>query len=342
MATRLHRRTLLAAAASSLLSSALEAHGKRDATADAPSLVVAGPAAGEAADWARLLLPAFDQGLMAGGPGGPGRMRVRFWGGQDGVTGLNQFEARVPPGGQDALVFPGSALMAWLIGDPRVAFDGSRLWPLLARVSPGVLMLRGALRARRGPVRLAMAPWSEQALAGFLGLDLLRVATEPVAAPGMEAALQQSVDAVFLHGADVPARCRALVEGGLTPLFAVGSVSPAGMPCRDPAFADVPTLPELLASSGGMNSPAIWSAVAAASVMDLALALPALSSGACVTRWRHAATAAAAETQTLEAGRGMRLLTDGQAAAAVAAVSIDGPSQIALRRWAATRLRDRG
>jgi hypothetical protein len=341
----------MAAAVGSVLSPALEAHGRRDATADAPSLVVAGPAAGEAADWARLLLPAFDRGLMEGGPDGPGRIRVRFWGGQDGVTGLNQFEARVPPGGQDALVFPGSALMAWLIGDPRVAFDGSRLWPLLTRVSPGVLMLRGALRARRGPVRLAMAPWSEQALAGFLGLDLLQVATEPVAAPGMEAALQQSVDAVFLHGADVPARCRALVQGGLAPLFAVGSVSAAGVACRDPAFADVPTLPELLAGSGGAGqpvssppfwSPAVWSAVAAASVMDLALALPALSSGACVTRWRHAATAAAAETQTLEAGRGMRLLTDGQAAAAAAAVQIDAPSQIALRRWAATRLRDRG
>lgn len=342
MGARLHRRTLLAAATSAALSPAVEAHGRHDKAppqADAPSLVVAGPAAGEAADWARLLLPTLDRGLMAAGPG---RMQVRFWGGQDGVTGLNQFEARVLPGGQDALVFPGSALMAWLIGDPRVAFDGSRLWPLLARVSPGVLMLRGALRARRGPVRLAMSPWSEQALAGFLGLDLLQVATEPVAAPGMEAALQQSVDAVFLHGADVPARCRALSESGLAPVFAVGSMSAAGMPSRDPAFADIPTLPELLAGSGGIMCPAVWSAVAAASVIDLALALPALSSGACVTRWRHAAAAAAADSRTLEAGRGMRLLTDSQAAAAAAAVQIDAPSQILLRRWVATRLRDRG
>jgi hypothetical protein len=292
------------------------------------------------ADWARSLMPVIDQSL--GGGAERGRLRLRCWGGQDGVTGLNQFEARVPPGGQDALVFPGSALMAWLVGDPRVAFDGGRLSPLLARVSPGVLMLRGTLRARRGPVRLAMAPWSGQALAGFLGLDLLQVATEPVAAPGMEAALQQSVDAVFLHGTDVPARCRALAEGGLAPVFAVGSVSADGMPCRDPEFADVPTLPELLAGSGGVPRPAVWSAVAAASVIDLALVLPALSSGACVTRWRHAAAAAAGADQALEAGHGLRLLTDSAAAAAAAAVQIDAPSQIVLRRWVAARLKARG
>jgi hypothetical protein len=271
-----------------------------------------------------------------------GAIGVRYWGGHDGVTGMNQFEARIFPGGQDALVFPGSALMAWLVGDPRVAFDTGRLLPLLARVSPGVLMLRGRLRARRGPVRLAMAPWSEPALAGFLGLDLLQVEAEPVAAPGVEAAMQHSVDAVFLHGADVPARSSALSEAGLTPLFTVGSLTAQGVACRDPAFAEVPTLPELLAVSSAGPPPTAWSAVASASVLDLALALPALSTGAGVARWRHTVAAAAVADRSQESARGLRLLNDTQAAAAVTRVQMDIASQIELRRWVATRLPVRG
>jgi hypothetical protein len=323
MQARLSRRSILAASA--LLAPACRAWARHVASdAGSPSLVIAGPPASEAADWGRSLVPALSARPMP----------MRYWGGQDGVTGLNQFEARVFPGGQDALVFPGSALMAWLVGDPRVAFDASRLLPLLARVSPGVLMLRGALHARRGPVRVAMPPWSEQSLAGFLGLDLLRVAAEPVPAPAMEAAVQHAVDAVFLHGADVPARSRALSEAGLAPVFAVGCLTAQGMPCRDPEFAGVPTLPELLAAA---PVPALWPAVAAASVLDLALALPALSTGASVALWRHAAAAAAGQDRS--EARGLRLLSDSQAAASVAAVQMDASSQIALRRWVATKLR---
>jgi hypothetical protein len=186
---------------------------------------------------------------------------------------------------------------------------------------------------------MAMAPWSEQALAGFLGLDLLQVDAEPVAAPGMEAAMQHAVDAVFLHGADVPARSRALSAAGLAPLFAVGSVTAQGVACRDPEFAGVPTLPELLAGSGGVPLPTLWSAVASASVLDLALALPALSTGARVARWRRTVAAVADTDRALEAARGLRLLNDSQAAAALASVQMDAPSQIELRRWVAARLR---
>lgn len=328
MQARLSRRSMLASSA--LLAPACHAWARRVAAdTESPSLVIAGPPVSEAADWGRSLVPA-----LSARP-----MRVLYWGGQDGVTGLNQFEARIFPGGQDALVFPGSALMAWLVGDPRVAFDGSRLLPLLARVSPGVLMLRGALHARRGPVRLAMPPSSAPSLAGFLGLDLLKVAAEPVAAPAMEAAVQHAVDAVFLHGADVPARSSSLAQAGFQPVFAVGCLTAQGVSCRDPAFADVPTLPELLAGAGAGPMAAVWPAVASASVLDLALALPALSTGAGVALWRHAAAAAAAADENRATAHDLRLLEDSQAAAAVAAVQMDAAGQIALRRWVATRLR---
>jgi len=340
------RRRVLAAAASAWLAPLCQANARRTiatlTAGDGPSLVVAGPAASEAAEWTRSLLPALSSARGTDDLTGMGAMRVRYWGGHDGVTGLNQFEARIFPGGQDALVFPGSALMAWLVGDPRVAFDTGRLLPLLARVSPGVLMLRGRLRARQSPVRLAMAPGSGPALAGFLGLDLLQVDAEPVAAPGVEAAMQHSVDAVFLHGADVPARSKALSEAGLTPLFTVGSLTAQGVACRDPAFSEVPTLPELLAGSTAGRPPTAWSAVASASVLDLALALPALSTGAGVARWRHTVAAAAAADRSQESSRGLRLLNDTQAAAAFTRVQIDTQGQMELRRWVATRLPVRG
>ncbi len=302
-----------------------------DPSNDTPSLVVAGPALSEAAAWARSLRPALSGALLPAG-----LLRLRFWGGRDGVTGLNQFEARVLPGGQDALIYPGSAFMAWLIGDSRVVFDGGHLLPLLARVGPGVLMLRGALHGRRAPIRVSVT--ADQALAGFLGLDLLQVAAEPVAAPAAEAVFGHAVDAVFLHGADVRQRSQVLVEAGLSPAFAVGSRNDQGVLRRDPDFSAVPTLPELLGGRARAHLGAMWSAVAAASVLDVALALPSLSSAAAVARWRRACDVAEAEDQAGDASRGLRVLSGVQAADAAAAMQPDGAAQVELRRWAASRL----
>ncbi len=337
----LRRRALLGAAAAwpAFGAAGVFAGGARAETAlatdpsnDTPALVVAGPASSEAADWARSLRPALSGALLHAG-----RLRLRFWGGRDGVTGLNQFEARVLPGGQDALIYPGSACMAWLMGDSRVAFDSGQLLPLLARVSPGVLMLRGSLHGRRAPVRVSVT--ADQALAGFLGLDLLQVAAEPVAAPAAEAVFAHAVDAVFLHGPDVQQRCQVLVEAGLAPVFAVGSGNDRGGVRRDPDFSTVPTLPELLGSRARAHLAGMWSAVAAASVLDAALALPSLSSAAAVARWRRACDVAEADDEASDANRGLRVLSGAQAADAAAAMQPDGAAQVELRRWAASRLR---
>ena len=314
-----------------------------DGGSPTPSLIAAGPPRSEAADFARLLLAPLDSSLSSEAGAGSGRLTLRFWGGQDGVTGLNQFQARVLPGDQGALIYPGSALMASLIGDPRAAVDGAPLLPMLARVGPGLLMLRGPLRARKGPVRVAVSHLAEPSLAGVLGLDLLQVSAEPVAAPGIDAAFQHAVDAVFLHGADVPARSMALSAAGLSPVFAVGCQE---APWRDPSFAGVPSLPELLGHSAGATlAPTmsrVWNAVSAASVLDTALAVPALTPSAALARWRNACIAAAATLGTREAARGLELLTGDPAVSAASPIQIDPAGQIALRRWAITRLRQQG
>jgi hypothetical protein len=61
-----------------------------------------------------------------------------------------------------------------------------------------------------------------------------------------------------------------------------------------------------------------------------------------VSRWRGACAAAASALAAEEASKGLRLLIADQAALAAASAEIDPAGQIALRRWAATRLRAPG
>lgn len=274
----------------------------------------------------------------------PGKLRLRFVGGQDGVTGANQFEAQPDTSSsldtQDALLLPGSAALAWLAGDSRVRFDATRLIPLLASVSPGVMMARSA----GGPavLRVACAGATEAGMAGLLGLDLLGIPAR-AAAPMQDHAMAVRdglVDAVFLRGSGVPANRAALQATGLSPCFAVG-LGEDGM-IRDPALADVPTLAALMAGRPRADAAlmAAWRAAASASVLDMALALPALSLPASVSRWRLAClgTLASPDVQAEARGRAVRLLAGPGCSAAMADAAADGAAQLALRRWMTTRL----
>jgi hypothetical protein len=108
--------------------------------ADGPIIAVAGPPRSEAAQWADLLCSPLAP-LAA-----PGELRVCYLGGRDGVTGTNIFDARALPDGRAALLFPGGAALAWLVGDTRVRFDASGLSPQLAAVGSGVVCARGGMR----------------------------------------------------------------------------------------------------------------------------------------------------------------------------------------------------
>ena len=90
-------------------------------------LIIAGPPQGRLDRWADLLVPALGRAMPSAfaRPAMPPLMRSAV-GGVDGVTGANQFEARISPDGGTALLLPGSAAMAWLVGDPRAQFDAAR------------------------------------------------------------------------------------------------------------------------------------------------------------------------------------------------------------------------
>ena len=185
---RLQRRTLFSLAGASLfsrpgnvrLAAAAGTTGQASATILAtpmhdqgPALNVAGPRDGDLAALARLLATPLAAGLMLGG-----QLNVRYGGGIDGVTGVNQFDARAAPDGREALLFPGSVAVGWLLGDRPVRFDCAHVLPLMAALGPGVLMVRGALPvpgAARAPLRLAGGIDQGGSLVALLGLDLLGI-----------------------------------------------------------------------------------------------------------------------------------------------------------------------
>lgn len=287
--------------------------------ADGAALVVAGPENSDAARWAGRLGPDLAEALDEPA------LSLRFWGGQDGVTGLNRFAAWAAPDGSTALVFPGGAALKGLAGDQRLHADAFRLIPVLAVRGPALVLAR---RTGSVPVRVACPGDPRTALAALLGLDLLGVAAVPAPCAGDEVAAVAAniADAAFLHGEHVAARAAVLREAGLAPLFAL----PAPDGGRDPDFPNVPTLRERLPRAPRLVALArAWEAVATASATHLVLALPALTHAGAVARWRQAARAAAPATA------GLVVASAAEAAVALAGMRADAEAQLSLRQWLA-------
>jgi hypothetical protein len=251
------------------------------------------------------------------------------------------FDARALPDGRAALLFPGGAALAWLVGDTRVRFDAARLLPMLAAVSAGVLCTRDGARGLTGrPLRLGCDAMVAPALTVLMALDMLGVQVRPVlAAPGcVEAAQRGEVDAVFARGLDMPAHLASLRQAGLVPVFSVSFPHPA---LAAPATPELPDLATMLGGTPASNHPllAAWRAVTAASLLDAVLALPRLCPDASLARWRGACDQARA-TNAL-ANRlpvNMRLLIGNESAAAFGTVMANSATQDALHDWMADRL----
>jgi hypothetical protein len=324
----------------------LAANSARPACADQPfedgaTLLVAGAERGRLDRLAALLAAPLCRGL----PAGTG-LRRQLAGGDDGVTGANQFEARVAPDGRTVLLLPGAAPLAWLAGDPRARFDAARWVPVMAGWTPGIVMSRVSLGALPAGARLRIAAADPAGpdLAALLGLDLLRIEAVPSFHidnfPAARAALAaHSVDAVFLHGENVPREAGLLAQGGLQPLFALGVPDESGGTARDPLFADVPTLTELLlgvpGGGGGLLHTA-WRAAAAAAQLDFALVLPQMTPAAMVALWRRAGAGAVASPEFQpEFSEGVRATV--APAATTASLATDAPAMLELRRWLADR-----
>ncbi len=303
---------------------------------NAPTIIVAGPDESDTGLWARRLQPALAQGLADGLVAGKG-LRLRYVGGQDGVTGANQFDARAALDGTEALLFPGCVAIPSLAGDSRVRFEGGHMLPLLAAVSPGVVMLRQADPARRpGVVRVACRGGPDAGAVALLGLDLLGVPAMKVAAApdAFGAAMGGAADAVLVAGPHAVPQMRALAGAGFRPGFAVGTAW--SLP-----VAAAPDLLTLLPAARRRADPlvAAWQAMGAACATPLALALPHMTPADAVAKWRRACAYSLRDAEVQAAAAGcLRLVAEDEAAHMVAAARGDAAAQAALRGWLDARL----
>ena len=309
------------------------------------TILVAGPDGGRLGRWGEAIETALGAGLPPGT-----KVQTTCSGGVDGVTGANQFEARVQPDGGTVLLVPGAAALDWLVGDPRAHFDVAHWVPIMAGVTPGIIMARPAA-TRPGADRIvrvaASGPVGPQ-LPALLGLDLLgmRVApvfglVEPEAAHA--AFVADKADAVLVCGQNAPQQVAALRQAGGEALVVLGAVDASGTPGRDPAFPEVPTLAELYTERHrtkpfGARYDA-WRAAAAAAQLAFGLVLPRLTSAALVALWRAAASHAIEqpEVRALADSFAVRPLEGVAAAAAMTGIAVDPAALLELRGWLATR-----
>jgi hypothetical protein len=331
------RRTMLGLGAAMLAGAAATTTFPEGAT-----LLVAGPSGSTVDLWAEWLEPTL-QRVLAPKAG----LHRDLVGGLDGVTGANQFEARIAPDGTTALLLPGAAAMAWLVGDPRARFDAARWVPALAGVTPSLVVSRISIARilAATPLRIAASGPAGPDLPALLALDLLGANWSPVfglnEATARKALAQGAVDAVCLHGHRVAETARDLAAIGTPPIFTFGMVDETGQPQRDPAFAEVPDATELLGAPLPEDQlRSAWRATVVAGQLEIALVLPRLTPAAMVALWRRAC-AQAVESDMVQAQAapiGVRPLPAPAATATTAAVTADAAALLALRHWLATRL----
>ena len=313
---------------------------------DGVTLLVAGPEGGTLCHWGEAVGAALGQAL----PASP-KVRTNCAGGTDGVTGANQFEARVPPDGTTVLLTPGSAALDWLAGDPRTHFDAGRWVPVMAGITSAIVVAQqGILPLKPGrTVRVAASGPVGPQLPAMLAFDGMGVHMVPVFGlieqdAAIAAFTAGKVDAVLACGTNVPQQVARLRAAGGQPLFCLGGTSGANTPIRDARFGELPTWAELHQSLHG-TAPSgprydAYRAVAAATQLEFGLVLSQLTSAAMVALWRRAGEQAITtqSVQMLAKSSAVHPLDGVAAAAATASVAADTAALIDLRGWLSNRL----
>jgi hypothetical protein len=311
---------------------------------DGATLLVAGPDGGHLDQWGRLLAPGLSRSL----PPGTG-VRLTTAGAADGVTGANQFDARVAPDGSTLLLAPGEAVLAWLVGDPRAKFDVGGWAAVLVGLTPSIVVGRVAAQTLRSghPTRVAASGIEGPDLALLLGVELLGARAVPVAgvtAATLPAALAHGrVDLALVRGEQVPARVAALAAVGARPIFSIGAADHAGAPARDTVFPELPFLEELYTRLHGRQPAGPlyrgWRAAAVASRLTFGLVLGDLTPAAMVALWRRAGSDAAGSLDfgLVAAAANLQALPGPAASSGTAAIAADMAALLALRQWLNSR-----
>jgi hypothetical protein len=289
-----------------------------------PSLLVAGPVGSRIDHWADVIASPLGQKLLGGG--------ALVWenvGGADGVTGINQFQARTSPDGATALLLPGAALLAWLVGDTRARFDAGGWAPLWGGMTEAIVAAREPLAPGRA-VRFAVQSLSGPELEALLAFELMGIEAVPIQMSAANALRRADIDAVYLRGTAVQATPGVLAGLGWRPAFAFSRMR-----------ADVPLAQELFLPSrvGDWNLVAAFQAVCAAASLEMALVLPAVVPATVLAWWRRGCDQLDDESAVRAAAAAAALHpTDaGQLATQLASVALDTNAMLSLRALLADR-----
>lgn len=312
-------------------------------------ILVGGPPGDRLDRWGRACALGMQKGLTGGSA-----IDVTPAGGLDGVTAANRFQALIIPDGRTAALLPPEALIAFLVGDPRVHYQPGGWVPVLAGVSAPVLVLRGgtARLAHGGPIRFAASSLSSPDIAGLLALARLGVTATPVLGlRGMEtvgrAFAAGEVDAALLAGEDIPADMGSLAAYDAKPICRIAA-GPSGIGGEfamtiKRALGDLPDVEELAASRHAPKLPgdleAVYRAVAAASRLDFVLVLPHLASPEMIARWRSAAISAIRMPgmQAAALASVVTLLASTDAAAALSPIFLSSEALLSFRTYLVQR-----
>lgn len=308
---------------------------------DGTTLLVGGPDGSPLDRWSKVIQPTLSQALPPSTA-----LRRQSVGGADGVTAANQFDARTSPDGQTALLVPGEAALAWLVGDPRARFDVARWVSVMVGITPALVVARPGAIAPGKRVRIATAGPGSGDLPALLGIELLGGRTEllPAIAPEAVAAAfgRSAVDAVLLRGYRVPDHMADLASAGARPAFVLGALDDSGYLGRCAAFPEVPTFTETLRTRNtGVAASlfAAWQAAAIAAQTDFALVVAQLTPADVIAMWRHAASEAVAalDVQAMATQLGVHAVGGPAATATAGATAASQAAVTDLRRWLTDR-----
>lgn len=346
----MRRRRFVAQSSLSLVTAGTIGLGMRPAAAAAPyRILVGGPAGGRLERWGRASALALEAGLT-----NDGAIGVTPAGGLDGVTAANRFQALVIPDGRTGALLPAEAVMAFLVGDPRVHYQPGGWVPVLAGVAAPVLVLRGGVARldKSRPVRFAASSSASPDLAGVLALARLGVPVTPVlglrdVSMVSRAFAAGEIDAALVTGEDIPADIGALAAYGATPVCRIaagrsGIGSEFALTLRR-ALGGLPDVEELAARRGAPPLPdhleAVYRAVAAVSRVDFMLVLPHLTSPEMIARWRSAGLAAIRMPgmQAAALASVVDLLASTEAAGALAPIFLSSEDLLSFRTYLARR-----
>jgi hypothetical protein len=198
-----------------------------------------------------------------------------------------------------------------------------------------------AVGGRQVRMRVAIGRPDGADLPGLLALDLLGVRIQPLFgladAASVDAALANGgADAALVAGPDAVDRVRRLAQAGLLPALSLSVPGSESALLRAPAFADVPTLPELLGAPPAGALYAAWRATAVCAQLDWLLVLLSPTPAAMVALWRQAGVKAAPVLADYD-GAELQLLACPAANQFAAPSVLDTAGTYELRRWLTER-----